>query len=250
MSERSPEDLLEELENDVASRRFRFDRARVLREVAEGYEHNGDEDAAEKARIEAAAFELHTRQKNKAFPGYFQPMTVLEGQTKPARDFFDEDKLNYLAERARTVSNPIHAARFADVVWDLSTSRNPEMARLAIRKYLYCADLYRANGWGTDFGNVIKRAATLASVIHDSDLLSTVKERLLSYMRDLDDSRDYRFCLDLASALAGASRMELTDAEWQEVVDILDRGATYYREEHPCLNLFSSSGVMASSGPS
>lgn len=156
-----------------------------------------------------------------------------EGQTAPPRGFFDEEKLNYLAERARTVSNSIHAARFADVVWDLATSKNPEMARLAIRKYLDCANLYRANKWGTDFGDAIKRAAELANMIRDLDLLATVKRNVLSHIRDLDDARDYRFCSDLATALEKTPRMELTDAEWREVVDILDRAAAYYQEEHP-----------------
>jgi hypothetical protein len=234
MSERPPEDVYRELEDDVANYRISSGRAQVLREVSEGYEPKGDQIAAENTRIEAAAFELHTRQTNKAFSGYFQPMIVFsEGHTAPPQDFFDEEKLNYLTVQARTVSNPIHAARFADVAWDLATRRNPEMARLAVRKYLDCANLYRANRWGTDFGDAIKRAAELANMIRDSGLLSTVKENVLSRMRDLDHARDYRFCSDLATALKKAPRMELTDAEWREVVDVLDHAAAYFQEEPP-----------------
>ena len=198
MSERSPEDILKELEEDVVVRRFSSARAGSFREVAEAYDREGDNDRAESARIEAAAFDLITRQRNRAFPGYFQPMIVFsEGQTAPPRDFFNDEKLDHLTVRAQSTSNPIHAARFVDVVWDLATSKNPEMARLAVRKYLECVALYRTNGWGTDFGDAIKRAAELATMLRDQSLLSTVKENVLSYMRELDDAHDYRYCSDL-----------------------------------------------------
>ena len=35
------------------------------------------------------------------------------------------------------------------------------------------------------------------------------------------------------TALEKAPRMDLTDAEWREVVGILDRAAAYYQGEHP-----------------
>jgi hypothetical protein len=144
MPEQSPADLLRNLEDDLVHHRFSSSRAQVLREVAEAYENEGNEAAAENVHIEAAAFVLRTGHKDKAFRGYFQPMaTFSEGQTEPPRDFFNEERLTYLTGRARSTSNPIHVARFADVVWDSATSKNPEMARLAVRKYLDCADLYR-----------------------------------------------------------------------------------------------------------
>ena len=51
-----------------------------------------------------------------------------------------------------------------------------------MRKYLDCADLYRANGWDTNFGDAIKRAAELATMLRDQTLLSTVKDNVLTLL--------------------------------------------------------------------
>jgi hypothetical protein len=96
MTERAPEDILKELEDDITN--HRFDRADVLWKVVQGYDKRGDEEKAERARIEARAFELRTKQRNKVFPGYFQPWwTSSEEQVAEARWFFDEEALSYLA---------------------------------------------------------------------------------------------------------------------------------------------------------
>ncbi len=232
MTSRSPQYILQELENDVTNRHY--DRANVLHEVAAGYERAGDEEKAARLRTEAAAFALSTRQRERVFPGYYQPWYVSsEGHTMPDKAFFDEDALRHLSERARVVSNPIHAARFADVVWDLASPKDPAMARLAVRKYVECVDLYRTNGWGIDFGDAIKRAAALAAMVRDAELLALVKKLVLRHMRELDSSREYRFCQDLATVLRDVPRIDLDDAEWQEIVDILDRAAAYYQAERP-----------------
>src|SRR5215208_770987 len=232
MTSRSPQDILQELENDVTNRHY--GRADVLHEVATGYERAGDEEKAGNLRAEAATFALSTRQRGRVFPGYYQPWYVSsEGHTVPDKAFFDGDTLDHLSARARVISNPIHAARFADVVWDLASPKDPAMARLAVTKYVECIDLYRTNGWGTYFGDAIKRAAALAAMVRDVELLALVKERVLRYMRELDSSREYRFCQDLATVLAEVPRIELDSTEWQEVVAIVDRAATYYQAEHP-----------------
>jgi len=232
MTSRSPQDILQELEDDITNRRY--GRAGILQEVASGFQRMGEEEKAARARTEAASLALSTKQRNRTFTGYFQPWYVSsEGQTVPDKSFFDDDKLQYLSQRARVVSNPIHAARFADVVWDLASPKDPTMARLAVGKYLECVDLYRSNGWGTDFADAIKRAAALAAMMRDSGMLSMVKERVLRHVKELDNSRQYRFCLDLATVLDDVPRIVLDDTEWQEIVDILDRAATHYQEEHP-----------------
>src|SRR5215208_4417047 len=210
MTSRSPQDILQELENDVTNRHY--GRADVLHEVATGYERAGDEEKAGNLRAEAATFALSTRQRGRVFPGYYQPWYVSsEGHTVPDKAFFDGDTLDHLSARARVISNPIHAARFADVVWDLASPKDPAMARLAVTKYVECIDLYRTNGWGTYFGDAIKRAAALAAMVRDVELLALVKERVLRYMRELDSSREYRFCQDLATVLAEVPRIELAN---------------------------------------
>lgn len=230
MGDAAPEKTLKELEGDTS--RFRFDRSRHFQDVAKKYEKLGDKSSADKARTEAAAFMLHTR--GDSFPGYFQPLIVFtNGATAPSRDFFNSERLNHLTERAKTSQNPIHSSRFADVVWDLSTKKNPEMARIAIDKYLGTAEIYEKNGWGVEFGEVLKRSAFLASMIHDSERLIKAKETILKYFRELDARQEYRSCLDLADAIAGSHRMELTKEEWLEVFDILNKAVAYFQKQHP-----------------
>ena len=176
MSERNPEDILKELEDD---KNRPFDRASILWKVAHGYEKRGHGEKAQRARIEAKAFDLRTEkeQRNKSFPGYFQPWwAISEEQIAEVREFFDEKALSHLANKASTVSNPIHAARFADVAWDFAIRKDPEVAKLAIRKYMDCADLYCAIGWGPDFGAAMKRLALRAILSSKCSLLKEAKD--------------------------------------------------------------------------
>jgi hypothetical protein len=226
----APDDLLRELEDNTT--KFRYDRFERLEEIAKRYEELGDQSKANDVRNEVAAFMLIT--SGRSFPGYFQPLAVFTNEaTLPSRDFFTSERLSYLANRARSTKNPIVASRFADVVWDLSLKKDPNMARIAIDRYLQAASTYRKNNWDLEFAEAIKRAAVLGCLIRDSDRLMNIKDSILSHMTELDGRQDYRFCLDLAEAIAKSRFMELTEGEWQHVLDILDRAITYFREQHP-----------------
>lgn len=182
MDARSPAELAEEIENDVSQTR---NRAEALYRVAEAFEDAGDAPRADDTLTEARAFELYGNDKGEAFPGYFQPRgAIAGGDTDPPRDFFTSHRLEHLSNRARNTPNPIHAARFADVAWDLGV-RDFGLAKLAVERYLDCLDLYKANLWDREFEKAAKRAARLAHMLRNEDLSLKAKERLLEHVRSI-----------------------------------------------------------------
>lgn len=220
---------LKELEGDTSC--FRYERSTLLSNIVSKYEKLGNNEEAKNIMYEAAAFMLC--EHGDSFTGYFQPMAVFtSGATVPPREFFSPEALQYLEKRANTTHNPIIASRFADVVWDLPSQKNPKMARLAIDKYLECAEIYMKNLWGVEFSISIKRIVQLATVINDVTRLKLIKDIVLKKLAELDEKRDYRFCLDLAEAIASASRIKLDESEAKKVEEILNRGARYYQEDH------------------
>jgi hypothetical protein len=229
VTEISPEGLFDRVERDTTD--YRFDRRNMLLKIADAYESSGDHESAEKLRTESAAFTLCTR--GDAFPGYFQPFVVMtDGTTAPPRTFFNAARLEHLADRARTSSNPIHASRYADVVWDFSEKKGVRMAQIAADAYVKCAELYRGNAWGIEFGEALSRSLSLSLMIRDSVRVSAIKQTIIGYLKDLDSRQEYRFCLELAHIIAD-SRLAKTETEINLVLDILSKGATYYREKHP-----------------
>jgi hypothetical protein len=211
----------------------------MLLKIADAYESSGEHEKAEELRTESAAFMLGTG--GDAFPGYFQPFLVMtDGTTSPPRTFFDAIRLGYLAVRAQTSSNPIHVSRYADVVWDFSEKKDVRIARIAVDAYVKCAELFRRNSWGIEFGEALSRALSLSLMIRDSGRVSSAKQAILGYLRNLDSAHEYRFCLELSHTIAG-SRLVMTETELRVVLDILSKGAAYYRERH--------SGRQGSFGP-
>lgn len=228
-AEFDPEVLRQELEDDTS--RFRYDRSSLLIKIVDEYDRQGNKAEAENVRAEASAFTLC--EHGDSFPGYYQPMaTFTNGTTIPPLNFFSSEVLSYLENRARTTRNPILASRFADVVWDLSPTKNPEMARIGIDNYFECINIYRTNSWGIELSTAIKRAVQLANMINDAQRLTRAKELILQQMRQLDADNDYRFCIDLASAIALSSKIKLSETEAKEIKGVLSRAATYYQEEH------------------
>jgi len=230
MSHSSFEESFNQIETDTS--RSYYERSRVLNELADAYDKTGQGDKARQARTESAAFMLVTRGRD--FPGYFQPFLVMtDGTAYPSKAFFDASRLDHLAARARTSTNPIHASRFADVVWDLSGKGDVEMARIAVDNYLKCARIFRDVRNGIEFGEVLQRSLSLSWTIRDSVRVQNVKGTILRYLGELDATQEYRFCLELVGGLAEIGHAILTAEELQTTLGILERGARYYREKHP-----------------
>lgn len=220
---------LTELEEETS--RFRYDRSTLLNNIADEYKKHGNDLEAQNIRYEAAAFMLCER--GDSFPCYFQPMAVFtNGKTSPPLEFFTREALKYLEKRATNTQNPIIASRFADVVWDLSTPKGPDTARLAVDKYLECATIYKKNIWGLELSTSIKRATQLATMLNDLSRLTRVKEAIMKQLVEFDEKKDYRFCIDLGEAICASTKLKLSKDEAKKVEEVLNSGAKYYQEDH------------------
>lgn len=125
----SPEELQAQyaaLEKNTTT--FRHSRQSELGKILRGYEELKDTENIERIRTELSAFYLCSR--GNSFPGYYQPAFVMtNGSTSPSLDYFSDVRLAHLSKRASETANPIHAARFADIAWDLSKKRRLTMPR-------------------------------------------------------------------------------------------------------------------------
>jgi len=207
----APEELFQDLEKDTS--RFHYNRVSRFTEIARQYKQIGDNVNAEHLNIEATAF-------------------LYNGLGDSYPHSFTNSQLKHLAERARSTKNPIHGSCFADVVWDFSFPKNPEIARIAIDWHIKTAEVFKRNKWGVDFGKIIKRAAYLAFIIKDSERIEKIKKIIIHYARELDASNEYRFCLDLVEAII-KSHLDLENEERAELIGILEKGVKYYEGEHP-----------------
>jgi len=222
------------LEKDTTA--FRHSRQSELGKILRGYEELHDTENIERIRAELSAFYLCSR--GNSFPGYYQPAFVMtDGSTSPSLDYFSDARLEYLSKRASETTNPIHAARFADVSWDLSKKKRTEDARVAINRYIDCAKLYKKSLWGVEYGKSIHRAVKLATIIGDTTRINILKQYIVEEFRDLDKKQEYRYCLDLAESLEeGQRHFKFTDNEKTNLLGIIQRATQFYTETHPAID--------------
>lgn len=212
---------------------FRHSRQTELGKILKGYEELSDSEQTELLRTELAAFYLSTR--GDSFPGYYQPAFVMtDGSTSPSLGYFTDTRLDYLSKRASNTTNPIHAARFADVAWDLRRKKQVNDAHLAIDQYIKCAQLYKKNLWGQEYGESIHRASDLAITTNDIKRINILKQLILEEFVALDSRQDYRYCLDLARSIeSGQKRFAFTDIEKAKLLEILKKAIGFYTQPHP-----------------
>jgi hypothetical protein len=221
-----PDKMKNELEKNTNN--FRFTRGDILNKITNKYLEQKRKDEAKNFSAEAAAFLLIV--DGDSFPGYFQPIAVFANEkTFPSYDFFSADVLKYFKERAKTTKNPIIASRFADVVWDFC--KDIEMARIAIDSYIEAVKIFKKNLWGIEYARDLTRAAHLASMINDPKYIERTKAFSLTQMNELDEEKDYRFCIDIAHAIS-SSKIQLNSSEQETVKNILNRGMEYYKKSH------------------
>jgi hypothetical protein len=229
MKKIDPDSLKENLEKSTDD--FRHNRYQVLYQISEEYKKQERFDDSKFINFESGAFALIVDVQNKDFPGYFQPMIrYTNGITIPPIDFFSKECLDYLEGRAFSTKNPIISARFCDVVWDFRKN-NIELAENAIKGYLECANIFKKNSWGIEYATAISRAAYLASSINNSDLIESVKVFCLKELEYLSKDNDYRFCIDIAKAIAN-SKINLNGKQQEIILDILQKGIKFYTSEH------------------
>lgn len=223
------EKALKEIEEDT--KRKRYLRGGEYFPIMKKLEESGEKERLEEIRTEAIAMDLITH--GDSFEGYFQPVIAYtDGSTSPPRDYFTKGRFDHLKKRALEIKNPIHASKYADVVWDLGKKKDIEMARVAIDQYLLTLKIYRENGWGVEFGRDAKRLTALACEINDRDRMQKAKETLLQFMKELNEIRNYRFCIDIAQAFIDSKTMKFEDNEISFIFTIMVNAIEYYNVEH------------------
>lgn len=160
---------------------------------------NSDEISPEEnkgAWAEALAFSLvpHSfRKDTSCWNTYFGPLcsgTYENGKPFVSPDIADADAeiVEHWGSRAKSITNPLLKARYADLVWDLGktitgAAKSPEMAILACDAYLAIITKWPESDLLHRFGYA-KRALDLAVQIRDADRINAARAAILQLHRE------------------------------------------------------------------
>jgi len=181
------------------------------------------------AEMAAFGFNVRPTQDGGPWKTYFQPaMTFLAKDGTPiyGPDIAeaDADTIAYWSERAKEVTHPILAARYADLVWDFSklvTGKGPdiEFARLAIDSYIDALKMDNGEAWGDNRRNV-ERVLKIALSLKDSSRIVATVEAVIDYAdRTSDDGKLGTYCYLFDLLLPAKKGPSLTEEQEQHIID-------------------------------
>jgi len=216
-----PEEIISEIEKDVSSLRWSHQRANKFSEAGRLYKEQGNILKAKEMAWETALFYLNytnykVREKTK------QRFFLLDPES------FSQDSIEYLRKRAKETINPIHRARYSEIVWELQ--RDHQYARIAIDSYIECFPIFMKNGWMDELSDSLLRAAELALSLNDPSEIVKAKGNILKAINDLAKTKQYRFCSDLIDALLEL-KGNVNKKELKFAVQVALKGANYYETE-------------------
>lgn len=159
-------------------------------------EKNSSSDAERKAFFaEWAAFQFGgNRQRASVWGTYFSPMITMkktDGTTFHSPDLkeLDAEIIAHWEQRARTCTNAVMRARYADLVWDLKGAvtgerANVEFARIGIDAYLEAVETerYEMEMFGVEW---LARALQLARSIRDEARTTRVVDSLFHFYQKI-----------------------------------------------------------------
>ena len=191
--------------------------------IDQAYRARGDVPAADQARAQALAFYLAARMRSGRIQGggRFAASFDIEQELHPAM-------LAHLNEALQGTRNPIHRARYGDVLWELH--RDHRAAVTTIEAYLACVDIYLTNSWYECAVDALDRAAELALSLNHAASRERVKALALASARRLiaaQNQPEVRYALDVLVTLQG---FRLSPDEHRAVAALLDTGAAFYRD--------------------
>ena len=176
---KNAKDFINEVESDIRNFRWGRQRADKFVEALKIYKESGDTLNTQKMDFEAYLF--------------------YNGGVFPDPNSIPDEALDYYEKRAEETKNPIHKARYCDIIWE--KRKKHLFARNAIDAYLECIPIYLENDWQSEMADCFQRSAELALSLNDDELIKQVKERILGTMGILVDNKKLRFCLELIDAL-------------------------------------------------
>jgi hypothetical protein len=202
----SGEALMAAVESDTKGSKHRRDR---FAKAAQAFAREGNSIREAEARFDVIAFSLREGQ-----PGYFggdrfAPMATLtrdngDEVTLPDPALFTEEAFDYYRRRAATTANPIHRARYFDVLWE--AKRDPAFARSAFEAYAACVAVYLDNAegdtkWGIELVDALDRVRQLAFQLNDRELKERAFSEHYRVLKLLKERSRYRWGLDIVRGL-------------------------------------------------
>jgi len=217
-------DIFQKVESDVTSLRWETARASAIAEAIKAYEEEGNTTKATEMRWEGLLFNLrYLRKKSKT---RFAPMVVYtNGAVFPDINKFTSEQIEYYKIRANETLNPIHKARYNDIVWEMR--RDHTFARNAIVAYLACVPIFFGNNWEMEMTDSLVRATELALTLNDQNAIDTVREALVVWLKKLSDAKKFRWCLELIDSILEMKRF-LKNDELEICVGIAKSAVSFY----------------------
>jgi hypothetical protein len=227
------DELFAALEADMSEERYR---GQPLRKLAEIYACEGRDQKLREMQWEMLAFDLvpggggHDRLfANK----WFGPM--MSGQSKqgqpmryPDEDSFAPEVLAYYSRRAAETANPIHKARYCDVLWE--ATRDHQAARAAIRAHLDCVPAYLDSDWGHELRLALRRALTLSVQLRDNTLQGAVVDAAGAALATLQARQNYsRYSEPLCALLDVGASAESID--WPTLLPFAIEASAHFASE-------------------
>ncbi len=226
-----PDEIVSETEKNVSTMKWSHQRANKFFEAGKLYKEQGDIVKSQQMAWEGALFYLNYtdyKYRKKTKQRFTPKVTYSNGSVFPDLKSFSQDSIQYFRKRAKETANPIHRARYSEIIWELQ--RDHQYARIAIFSYLECVSIFVKNKWMYELADSLLRASELALSLNDPSEIMKTKENVLKAMKDLANTKQYRFCLELVDALLEL-KGNVNKTELNLAVQVALEGAKYYETE-------------------
>jgi len=226
----SVEEILRKVESDLNTLRWGHQRGQLFIEAGKLFEEKGDLQKVKEMSWENQLFclmYLGSSQQKRSLKRFAPLVEYTNGTVFPDVESFSEEQIDYYKRRADETRNPIHKARYSDIVWELQ--KDHTFARKAIDAYLQCVPSFYDNDWQLEMADSLGRAAQLALFLNDKNEVNKVKKELFRWITILADNVKYRFCLELIDAILEMKKF-VDHEELKTTVEIASLGTRFYRK--------------------
>ncbi len=157
--------------------------------------------------------------------------TDQDGRTirQPDDAEFTADAIAYYERRADETQNPIHRARYCDIIWE--RRRDHRFGRAAFDAYLALVPVYLGNDWGIELADAVERLLSLALRLNDPELTRRAVNVHLDTLEVLKSANRHRWFLDLLRSLVASARKVGALVDWDRVAAFGEEAATHFASE-------------------
>lgn len=224
-------DFFEKVESDISSMRWELQRAEQFGQAMKIYREEGNLTKVTEMEWDSILYKLRYLQnqdeRKKTNSRFAEMIKYKNGSVFPDMSTFNEDQIEYYKNRANKTLNPIHKARYNEIVWELR--KEYKFAQNAIYAYLECIPIYYDNNWEMELADSIVRAVELSLILNDQNALETVRKELVKRIIILSDNEKFRWCLDLIDGILKIKRF-LKENELETCVTIAKSAVSFYKK--------------------